>query len=234
MRRPLIASLLLCAVAASATAAFVHALAPGRVSADPNAPPQGTAQVQQPAPQGQPQAQQPAPQGQPQAQQSPPQGQPQAQQSPPQGQPQGQQPGGPGGPQPGMGGETPFDTSMAHADQMVADMIQRLGPKADAPAESVFKNIQLFKGQPASMVYKVMIYGFSRGLGVRCGSCHVRGDFASDEKSEKKVARAMWKMVGDINHTYLANMKDLDDEMPTVNCWTCHRGRPKPEMPVAR
>ena len=133
-------------------------------------------------------------------------------------------PGGPGGRE-----MAPFDTSMGHADTMVAEMLKRLGDKAKLPAESVYKNIDILKGMPAGNLPKVMVYGFSRGLGVRCGYCHVHDDFASDDRPHKKAAREMWKMSLDINRTYLAQMKNLEDEAPIVNCWTCHRSKPKPD-----
>jgi len=123
----------------------------------------------------------------------------------------------------------PFDTSMGRADTMVAEMLKRLGDKAKLPAESVYKNIDILKGMPAGNLPKVMVYGFSRGLGVRCGYCHVHDDFASDDRPHKKAAREMWKMSKDINAVYLAQMKNLEDEAPIVNCWTCHRSKPKPD-----
>ena len=165
----------------------------------------------------------------PPQQQGPPSG------TPPGGMPpNGMPPGGPGGP-PGPGGRemAPFDTSMGHADTMVAEMLKRLGDKAKLPAESVYKNIDILKGMPAGNLPKVMVYGFSRGLGVRCGYCHVRDDFASDDRPHKKAAREMWRMSLDINRTYLAQMKNLEDEAPMVSCWTCHRSNPKPaETPM--
>lgn len=199
MRRPLLASLVLAAVATLAGAAFIRALNPAHALAATTPPTQ---------------------------QQGPPPGASPG--GPPQGTgPGGPPPGGPGGP----GGRemAPFDTSMGHADTMVAEMLKRLGDKAKLPAESVYKNIDILKGMPAGNLPKVMVYGFSRGLGVRCGYCHVRDDFASDDRSHKKAAREMWKMGLDINRTYLAQMKNLEDEAPIVNCWTCHRSKPKPD-----
>jgi len=60
-------------------------------------------------------------------------------------------------------------------------------------------------------------------LGVQCTFCHVMGDNASDEKPEKLVARTMMKMMNDANAT-------LSDAVKTkVTCYTCHRGKEKPE-----
>jgi Photosynthetic reaction centre cytochrome C subunit len=203
MRRPLVASLVLAVIATLAVLAFVRALIPAHALAATTPPPQ------QPG----------TPPG------APPGGMPPNGMAPGMGAPPG--PGGPGGP----GGRemAPFDTSMGHADTMVAEMLKRLGDKAKMPAESVYKNIDILKGMPAGNLPKVMVYGFSRGLGVRCGYCHVRDDFASDDRPHKKAAREMWKMSLDINRTYLAQMKSLEDEAPIVNCWTCHRSKPKPD-----
>ena len=39
----------------------------------------------------------------------------------------------------------------------------------------------------------------TQALGVTCGTCHVRGNFASDEKPEKLTARRMLEMTKGIN-----------------------------------
>lgn len=81
---------------------------------------------------------------------------------------------------------------------------------------------------------RAVMTGFSRALGVRCNHCHVGEDgaplstfdFVSDDKREKRVAREMLAMLGDINRS-LASMERRD---PPANMWchTCHAGRPVP------
>jgi photosynthetic reaction center cytochrome c subunit len=77
--------------------------------------------------------------------------------------------------------------------------------------------------------------GFTRALGVRCEFCHVGEgndlstfDFASDDKRQKRNARVMLRMAGDIN----AKLADIPEPRPTdtpaVTCFTCHRGQQKP------
>jgi len=77
--------------------------------------------------------------------------------------------------------------------------------------------------------------GFAGGLGVRCTYCHVGGtatdltgmNFASDDKKEKKIARAMIAMVKEINGPLL---KKTGIENPVqVKCVTCHHGVTRPE-----
>jgi hypothetical protein len=67
-------------------------------------------------------------------------------------------------------------------------------------------------------------------LGMRCVSCHVGPDnlegmdFATDDKGRKRTARAMLKMVNDINGKYLEGVQTEGGETTRVRCMTCHRG----------
>jgi len=67
------------------------------------------------------------------------------------------------------------------------------------------------------------------GLGVKCTHCHVEGDFASDENPKKNTARAMIRMLAEINAKF-------PDGKAHVSCYTCHRGETEPKMtpPVAQ
>jgi photosynthetic reaction center cytochrome c subunit len=91
--------------------------------------------------------------------------------------------------------------------------------------EQVFKNIKLLNEMPQSQLYPAMRF-MAASLGVQCGFCHVfkngQLDSAADEKPEKQTARAMIKMVLDINKNYAQGN-------PTVSCYTCHRGRTSPQ-----
>jgi tetratricopeptide (TPR) repeat protein len=109
-------------------------------------------------------------------------------------------------------------------------------PAAAQDAEPAYKNLQVLPKdiqQPALM--KIM-RGFSFSMGVRCSHCHARPesgnfadtDFSADEKPAKETARAMWKMVEQINGTILPAMPGLDAASTTVSCKTCHHGLSKP------
>ena len=100
--------------------------------------------------------------------------------------------------------------------------------KEDLPAEEVLENIQVMKGIPAGRVLPIMRMGFGKSLGVKCNHCHEFGEWASDVKPTKQVARDMWLMTGKINQELLANIANLQSEQPVVNCTTCHRGEAKP------
>jgi hypothetical protein len=75
-----------------------------------------------------------------------------------------------------------------------------------------------------------MEQGFSRSLGVTCTHCHVAGQWASEEKATKQIAREMSKMVSTINGDLLKKIPDLRSTNPTVNCTTCHRGQTRPAL----
>ena len=97
-------------------------------------------------------------------------------------------------------------------------------PSTDKPIEEVQKNIQVLKGLPESQLIPMMNY-MGASLGVKCDYCHMNKDnswdFASDDKGEKKTARAMITMVIGINKTNFRGNTD-------VTCYTCHRGRTSP------
>ena len=92
-------------------------------------------------------------------------------------------------------------------------------------AEQRFKNIQIFKGLPATQLDPTMAF-ISGSLGVRCNYCHVPGQFEKDDKPTKLAARRMIRMVMDLN-------KGSFNGQGAVSCFTCHRGKPTPvSVPV--
>ena len=140
-----------------------------------------------------------------------------------------QMPGGPPPPGGGFGGMPP-DSNAAMRDSLMKIVMEKIAGKENAPAESVFKNIQILKGRPAGSIPRMMNFGFGRSLGVGCFYCHEQGDWSKDTKRPLKVARDMIKMSATINNDLLSKM-DLDlhggTERPVVNCGTCHRGSPR-------
>ena len=87
-------------------------------------------------------------------------------------------------------------------------------PKKAPPAP---KNLKLL--QPSDI--RPMMGAFRAALGVECTFCHVQGDFASDDKPQKEVARHMITMMRDINAKF-------PDGKMHVSCYTCHRGAQEP------
>ena len=97
-----------------------------------------------------------------------------------------------------------------------------------------FTNLQVLPKQSSKRELMGTMRGFATGLGVRCTHCHVGEDkpgfegfdFASDAKKPKQTARAMLRMVQQINGTLLP--KAGVPETARVECSTCHRGIQRP------
>ena len=123
-------------------------------------------------------------------------------------------------------GAAAADSLAARRQRTAQGLLTSLGPRATMPAESVFTNIQIFRGMPAGQVVQIMDAGFGRALGVTCGHCHQPGQWASDAKPQKQIARGMWEMVRATNQQLhsIPNMPAT----AVVNCTTCHRGSIKP------
>jgi hypothetical protein len=128
----------------------------------------------------------------------------------------------------------PGDTTAAERDSLMNEVMKSIAGREQMAAESVFKDIQSFKGRRAGDIPRVMNYGFGRSLGVSCFHCHARDDWAKDEKRQKRISRDMMRMVGAINTDYLQKIEGLGEpaspagagerRQPVVNCSTCHRG----------
>lgn len=105
------------------------------------------------------------------------------------------------------------------------------GAAAQIPDE--FTNLEVLPKDISKRELVSTMRSFSMALGVRCSHCHIddestgKKDFASDDKEAKVVARAMMKMVGDINGVYLSRLDR--DHVETVRCVTCHHGITIPE-----
>jgi tetratricopeptide (TPR) repeat protein len=98
-----------------------------------------------------------------------------------------------------------------------------------------YTNLQVLPEDISRGEILTIMRGFTAALGMRCSNCHVgeegqpldEYDFASDDRISKQKARAMMRMVADINGTHLA-------ELPRargieVTCITCHSGVRRPE-----
>jgi photosynthetic reaction center cytochrome c subunit len=97
--------------------------------------------------------------------------------------------------------------------------------KVEELAEKVFKNIQVFKGIPASDLVAAMNV-MAGSLGVSCAHCHVTSDkgrwpMEKDDKTAKQTARKMILMARQINENNF-------DGTNVVTCATCHQGHVKP------
>ncbi len=110
-------------------------------------------------------------------------------------------------------------------------------PPADDPG---YKNLKILpKDISHEDLHKVMKQ-FNNALGVKCGFCHAPSkdttvskwpDFASDDKPEKSIARAMMKMTLNINKKFFAVKNPSFGGQLEITCVTCHHGEPHPEAP---
>jgi len=123
-----------------------------------------------------------------------------------------------------------IDTFAAERDSLMDVVLKQIAGREQAPAESVFKNIEVLKGVPAARVPRIMNIGFGRSLGVRCAHCHVAGKWDLEDKPQKQVARDMMALSHVITDSLLAKIPNLRSQKPTVNCTTCHRGSIKPAL----
>jgi regulatory protein YycI of two-component signal transduction system YycFG len=121
------------------------------------------------------------------------------------------------------------DSLEADRSKYVKLVMESIKGKENTRADSVFKNIKMLK-MPAARLLKVMELGFSKSLGVSCGHCHNTSDFASEEKTQKEIARQMGDMTNKINSELLKNIQGLKGSPAMINCTTCHRGETKPAL----
>jgi len=106
---------------------------------------------------------------------------------------------------------------------------------AQAPQQEAPKNLKVLpKDWTRPQVIQVM-QNFTAALGVGCDFCHdlKQGqppDFASDEKKEKDMARAMMKIATDLNARLPKDLGMDPKDTTRVGCITCHRGVPEPKQ----
>lgn len=72
-----------------------------------------------------------------------------------------------------------------------------------------------------------------QAIGAGCNSCHVRGNFASDDNDRKRTARRMLEMTKAINAQFFPDHKPKAGEsvLGRVTCYTCHQGETAPKLP---
>ncbi len=100
-------------------------------------------------------------------------------------------------------------------------------PMQPAIAESA--TITVLKGLTVPQFENEMRH-FVQGVGLSCGGCHTRGNFASEDNPRKAVARRMIEMTQALNRKYFAAWVPAEGEstLGRVTCYTCHQGETIP------
>lgn len=122
------------------------------------------------------------------------------------------------------------DSIEAENQRYVEAVMKQIAGNENKPAGEVFRNIKTLKETTAGRLLRIMNFGYSRSLGVTCNHCHLPGEWASDDKPPKQVARDMAAMMDRINSDLLADINHLRTKNPTINCTTCHRGQLQPAL----
>ena len=108
---------------------------------------------------------------------------------------------------------------------------------AAAQIPSTFTNLDVVPSDISRDELVGIMRNFASALGVRCDHCHVGDnpdtlegfDFAYDEKETKRVARAMMRMVGEINGSSIPATGRNPAGLLEVGCVTCHHGATRPQ-----
>ena len=96
----------------------------------------------------------------------------------------------------------------------------------DSPTVTVLRglNVPQFEAEMQLM---------NTALGVGCGFCHARGNFASETNPRKATARRMLEMTKAINQQFFASYTPPEGQsrLGKVTCFTCHQGNERPKTP---
>jgi hypothetical protein len=97
------------------------------------------------------------------------------------------------------------------------------------------RNLKVLPNDISNEKLDSIMRSYTVALGVKCSFCHAAKsnttelDFASDAEPMKNNARAMMRMVINIDSGYFYFDKNVRVEyLNVVNCKTCHRGEPIP------
>ncbi len=128
----------------------------------------------------------------------------------------------------GASRRTAADSLADERDKIVAHLLDSLKGKESKPADSVFRNLQVFTSEQrlkVSHLLAVMNY-WGSALGVSCNYCHSAEGWSSDALKTKRIAREMYNLRQTINSQIL-KIPDIDPKLAQTNCTTCHDGKVK-------
>lgn len=99
---------------------------------------------------------------------------------------------------------------------------------AEGPAITVLKGLTVPQ-------FETEMRHFVQAVGVNCGGCHTRGNFASEDNPRKAKARQMIEMTRRLNQRYFPAYvpAEGDSTLGRVTCYTCHQGETSPTSAAA-
>ena len=107
--------------------------------------------------------------------------------------------------------------------------------EAQPPTPTVVEspNVKVLTGLFAQQFQEEMNF-MVQALGVSCSTCHVRGNFASEDNDKKLIARRMLEMTKAMNTQFFPDYKPKEGEsvLGKVTCYTCHKGESIPKSTV--
>ena len=105
--------------------------------------------------------------------------------------------------------------------------------QAPVPEIVTSPNVKVLTGLYAQQFQEEMNL-MVQGLGVSCNTCHVRNNWASEDKPEKLKARQMLEMTKALNEKYFPDYRPKEGEsvLGRVTCYTCHKGETTPKNTV--
>jgi photosynthetic reaction center cytochrome c subunit len=108
------------------------------------------------------------------------------------------------------------------------------GLRAQTPTPTVVDspNVKILTGLLAPDFQEEMNH-MVQAVGGSCNTCHVRGNFASEDNPKKITARRMLEMTRAINKQFFPDHKPKSGEsvLGRVTCYTCHQGETTPKLP---
>jgi len=120
----------------------------------------------------------------------------------------------------------------AVASILLAVMTIASGVRGQEPAVVDTPGVKVLRGLTVPQ-FEAEMQLMTQGLGVSCGFCHARGNFAAETNPRKATARRMLEMTQMINRQFFPDYKPLDGDsrLGKVTCYTCHQGTERPKSP---
>lgn len=120
----------------------------------------------------------------------------------------------------------------AVASIVLAVMAMPSGARAQEPVFVDAPGVKVLRGLTVPQ-FEAEMQLMTQGLGVSCGFCHARGNFAAETNPRKATARRMLEMTQTINRQFFPDYQPLDGEsrLGKVTCFTCHQGTERPKSP---